>query len=105
MVPLIIHDTNNKLKADSFIHIMRAPKSDLMVSDFPIPITIADASGNQFEAELITVAKWKLCAVSSIETFASAGLDRTAFIEKYLAETPGSTPETLIGIYVYKKVK
>ena len=103
----ILHITNEngKLSNSVFAHITFAPKEGIPESNLPMDFLIQDPANykNSFAAKLITFARCKLKHLSSIETYLSAGIDRSAFIQNFIILNKSATYDSDIAVYIYKK--
>lgn len=99
-----IPNSNNKLACPKFSHISFAPPAEILKeSQLPLPVLIQSGS-ESIAANLIAMAIIKLRELSSIDTYLSAGVDRTTFMTQFLTDNPGTDADTRVAVYIYHKL-
>jgi len=100
MATINIKNLNNKLSCDVFYSIVDSNVKPMSASEFPVPVSIRDpATGNEFSAELISMARFSIYDIGSIVTYAATGLSAAEFVDDHLK---GSNKTELV-LLIYKK--
>lgn len=110
---MLLHNSNNKLENDVFVHIAKAPDEPILESQLPFHVQITEivktdlssqemAAGYSlkppriFEADMIDFMRCDLQDLSSIFTLLSHGVSKEQFLQE------NKTSEKM-AIYIYKK--
>jgi len=97
---------NNKLNNPRFCHIQIAGLNGIpesVAENTIFKFTTDDSSHLPVYAKLIDSVRQPLSELSSVFTWMSHNMDQQEFINKVLKEVPGTTRETEMVIYFYKK--